>query len=54
MAKDPVCGMQVDETTAANTATFQGKTYVFCGAGCKKMFEKTPGKYVTGDAHHGA
>jgi YHS domain-containing protein len=46
MAKDPVCGMDVDEQTAAATAEYQGTTYYFCAPGCKKAFEKEPGKYV--------
>ena len=36
MAKDPVCGMTVDEKKAAATATQDGKTYYFCSAGCKE------------------
>src|SRR5437870_5130705 len=35
MAKDPVCGMDVDETTARQTAQHDGKTYYFCAPGCK-------------------
>jgi YHS domain-containing protein len=46
MAKDPVCGMTVDEKKAAATASYQGQTYDFCSAGCKVMFEKTPAKYA--------
>jgi YHS domain-containing protein len=46
MAKDPVCGMDVDEQQAAATAEYQGKTYYFCSPGCKKAFEKEPQKYV--------
>lgn len=46
MAKDPVCGMEVDEKTAAATATYQGKTYSFCAVACKSTFEKNPEKYV--------
>jgi len=46
MAKDPVCGMQVDEKKAAASATYQGKMYYFCAAGCKNAFEKSPEKYV--------
>lgn len=40
MAKDPICGMTVDENKAAETATHKGKTYYFCCAGCKEKFEK--------------
>ncbi|HWC02728.1 MAG TPA: YHS domain-containing protein [Methylomirabilota bacterium] len=46
MAKDPVCGMTVDEKKAAATASFQGQTYYFCSAGCKATFEQAPAKYV--------
>jgi YHS domain-containing protein len=46
MARDPVCGMDVDEQTAAATAEYQGTTYYFCAPGCKKAFEKEPEKYV--------
>lgn len=47
MAQDPVCKMTVDETTAAATTGYKGKTYYFCAAGCKAAFEKEPDKYVT-------
>lgn len=45
-AKDPVCGMMVEEDSAAGTSEFEGQTYYFCGAGCKKAFEADPKKYV--------
>lgn len=47
MAKDPVCGMQIDEKKAAGSATHGGRTYYFCSAGCKATFEKAPEKYAT-------
>jgi YHS domain-containing protein len=40
MAKDPVCGMNVDEKKAAGTTVYKGKTYYFCSAHCKAQFEK--------------
>ncbi len=46
MAKDPICGMNVDESKAAGTADYKGKTYYFCSAGCKAKFEKEPEKYA--------
>lgn len=46
MAKDPVCGMDVDPATAAATAEYKGKTYYFCAPGCKRAFETAPEKYV--------
>lgn len=47
MAKDPVCGMYVDEKKAVATAIYNGKTYYFCSNGCKATFDKAPAKYAT-------
>ena len=41
MTKDPVCGMTVDEATAIH-AERDGKTYYFCGEGCRQKFLSTP------------
>lgn len=46
MAIDPVCKMQVDEQKAAATSEYNGKTYFFCAAVCKRKFDESPGKYV--------
>ncbi len=65
MATDPVCGMQVDEPTAAGSSVFEGSKYYFCSAGCKQKFETNPSAYVgppppaensghPGHAHHPA
>ncbi len=51
MEKDPVCGMDVDPKTAAGQSEYQGKTYYFCAPGCKKAFDKEPGKYVQPASH---
>lgn len=48
MAKDPVCGMQVNEVTAAAAMEYRGKTYYFCSPACKATFEKNPEKYASG------
>ena len=48
MAKDPVCGMTVDEQKAAATAIYRGSTYHFCSVGCKATFDKAPEKYAAG------
>lgn len=47
MTKDPVCGMQVDEGTAAAKVDYKGKTYFFCSSACKATFQKNPEKYAT-------
>jgi Cu+-exporting ATPase len=44
--KDPVCGMDIDPTTAAGKSEYQGQTYYFCSPGCKQSFDKEPEKYV--------
>ncbi len=46
MAKDPVCGMDVDERTAAGKSEYKGQTYYFCAPGCKQAFDREPEKYI--------
>ncbi len=46
MAKDPVCKMDVNEKTAKFKSEYSGKTYYFCAANCKTIFDKNPAKYV--------
>jgi Cu+-exporting ATPase len=46
MEKDPVCGMDVDPVDATQKAEHDGKTYYFCGPGCRKAFEAVPGKFL--------
>ncbi len=46
MAKDPVCGMEVDEAKAAGSSSHEGKTYYFCSEGCKQAFDENPEKYA--------
>lgn len=46
MAKDPVCGMDVDERTTTATSTYQGKTYCFCSPACKETFDENPEKFA--------
>jgi YHS domain-containing protein len=54
MAIDPVCGMQVDEKSAAATYEYKGKTYYFCAPGCKSAFVKDPEMYLRQQEMHGA
>jgi len=54
MAKDPVCGMTVDEKKAAARSEYKGKTYYFCAPGCKTAFDKDPEKYLKGEREHHA
>jgi len=40
LAKDPVCGMYVDEETAAIMRVIRGRTYYFCSETCARTFER--------------
>jgi len=51
MAKDPVCGMDVDPHTAKFRADHAGRTYYFCAAGCRTKFIANPLKYLNADEH---
>ena len=46
MAKDPVCGMHVDEDKFYEISEYQNKKYYFCSPDCKAAFDKEPDKYV--------
>lgn len=48
MAKDPVCGMDVDPHTAKHRAEHGGRTYYFCCNGCRTKFVADPEKYLSG------
>jgi len=46
VARDPICGMTVDEKTARYKTTYMGTTYYFCSPGCLKTFQANPARYV--------
>ena len=56
MAKDPVCGMQVEPAQAAGKLEHGGKSYFFCSGHCLEAFRKEPERYVghAGHAHAAA
>ena len=49
MVKDPVCGMMIDEKTAAGRSEHDGTTYYFCAAICKQKFDQNPARYLKKD-----
>jgi len=51
-ARDPVCGMTVEIATAHFISEYDGKTYYFCAAGCKRSFDKEPQKYIQTESSH--
>ncbi|MEU6379827.1 heavy metal translocating P-type ATPase [Streptomyces sp. NPDC046909] len=53
---DPVCGMQVDRTTAAEQRQTEHGTYHFCSAHCAAAFDGDPDRYTApapGGTHQG-
>lgn len=47
MARDPVCGMTVDETTAISES-YGGQTYYFCSETCRQRFDENPSGFGAG------
>ena len=46
MARDPVCGMSVEEVSGTAHTQFEGKKYYFCSDECQREFEAEPEGYV--------
>ncbi len=51
MAKDTVCGIQVQMETARWTVEHAGQTFYFCSPGCLKSFEQDPERYANAMEH---
>jgi xanthine dehydrogenase accessory factor len=45
-AVDPVCGMTVSIAGARELVVHEGRTYYFCGPGCRGRFEADPARYL--------
>lgn len=45
-AKDPVCGMVIEESDAVGTSEYEGQRYYFCSDDCKKSFDEAPEDYA--------
>jgi len=50
MAKDVICGMDVEESNAAGVSVHKGKNYYFCSTSCKQKFDASPEAYIKSDA----
>ena len=46
MVTDPVCEMQVDESTSTIDAEYEGKKFYFCSEECKEVFQTNPAPYA--------
>ena len=49
-AKDPICGMSVDISSAKHKSEFEGHSFYFCCAGCKRTFDAEPKKFALANA----
>lgn len=45
-ARDPVCGMSVAIASARYRSDMLGRSYYFCCARCKRVFDQDPARYV--------
>ncbi len=45
-AIDPVCGMRIETTTAADTREHRGMTYYFCSPWCARKFDGDADAYI--------
>jgi Cu+-exporting ATPase len=48
MTTDPVCGMELEEATAAAEVEYEGNRYYFCSETCREEFLVHPSEYVGG------
>ncbi|MGA7475760.1 MAG: YHS domain-containing protein [Thermoplasmata archaeon] len=39
--KDPVCGMKIEDSTAAAWGTYGGVPVFFCSEACRRSYERT-------------
>jgi len=46
MTTDPVCGMEIEEATAAAEVEYQGNRYYFCSESCREEFLSQPRQYI--------
>jgi YHS domain-containing protein len=46
LAKDPVCGMNVDEKKSKLVSEVGGSKFYFCSDYCKQKFDSDPQKYA--------
>ena len=49
LARDVVCGMQLEPATAPAVRIHRGETYYFCSGSCAKEFEADPSRFLLAD-----
>lgn len=45
MARDSVCGKELEESKFNEQSEYKGKRYYFCSNDCKIIFDNNPSKY---------
>lgn len=51
MARDPVCGMMVEISSARHHSVLNGVDYYFCCPACKRLFVRNPREYLVENTH---
>ncbi len=46
MAIDPICNMEVDESTSEFKSDYNGTSYYFCSQECKDEFDENPDSFI--------
>jgi YHS domain-containing protein len=46
MARDIVCGMEVDDQRTTSKREYKGRTYYFCSVACRQHFDEDPACYA--------
>lgn len=50
---DPMCGMQIDASSAVVEEIYIGVRYLFCSEECRRLFVRAATRYITELAHGG-
>ena len=50
MTRDPVCGMELEDSKIVARSTYLGCSYAFCSEACKIEFDKNPRQYLSDSA----
>jgi YHS domain-containing protein len=50
---DPVCGMRVNASSAADSRDHKGETYYFCSSWCARKFDQDAAAYIAASGLRG-
>ena len=52
LTTDPVCGMEIENSSAAAKGEFGGQIYFFCSEHCHRRFVEAPERYAHQPPNH--